>query len=589
MVRLVAPFTVLDVDGKPYDQPFLGGMNVPRPQFIDIDDDGDLDLFLQEEAGEVGFHENTGTPRNPKFEWRTDNFDSLEVGDWYRFVDIDSDGDFDLLTERRYSRVRYYRNDGTAHSPHFVMAEDTLRDVDGEPVFSDRQNNPNVADIDCDGLYDLFIGRLDGSVTRYELDHIDGQGIPRFRFVEDRFQGISIVAQFGSMHGANGLAFFDFDGDGDLDFFWGDFFEAGLLLIENTGTCETPNLHGKPVRFPLNDPVETSGYNVPVFTDLDGDGDQDLVMAVLGGAFDPNRTSADNLYYFRNDSTSGFRLVTRRYLKDIDVGTESYPAIADLDGDGDLDLMVANKIDPQFRQSSRLTIFRNVGSRDNPAFREEEPMVLGTYYHYAPALGDLDNDGDLDMLLGTWNKGVSLFWNVGSPQAPDFVESVPSYIKLTRGSNSAPELADFDADGDLDLLVGEASGSLNYYRNDGTRTEPSFVLVSDEFQGIDVGRRSVPRAIDLDGDADLDLVVASESGETFVYVNEGGPTNPLFVADTAKTFDLPFFATPVFADLDGDGDPDLISGGSGGGLVFYERRGAPSPGKRQTSTFTIYE
>ncbi|HLE56539.1 MAG TPA: FG-GAP-like repeat-containing protein [Rhodothermia bacterium] len=588
LVQLVVPFPVYDVRGKPYDQPFLGGVNVPRPQFVDIDDDGDPDLFRQEHPGRVSFHENVGTPAEARFEWRSDQYGGLEVGDWYRFVDIDGDGDADLLTERRYSRVRYYRNDGSASSPLFVIAEDTLRDVTGEPVFSDRQNNPNVADIDCDGLHDLFIGRLDGSVTRYELDHLDDMGIPRFRFVEDRFQGISIIAQFGSMHGANGLALFDVDSDGDLDFFWGDFFEAGLLLIENTGSCEEPNLRGEPLRFPLNDPVETSGYNVPVFADLDGDGDQDLVIGVLGGAFDPNRTSAENLYHLRNDAESGFKLVTRRFLNMIDVGTESYPVLVDLDADGDLDLVVSNKIDPLNPAASRLFVFRNTGSKVAPQFQEETRIDLGAYYHYAPAFGDLDDDGDIDMLLGTWNKGAALFWNIGSREKPEFVEHMPSFVTLTRGSNSAPELADMDDDGDLDLLVGEASGTLNYYRNDGSRSIPEFTLVSDEFEGIDVGRRSVPRLLDLDADGDLDLVVASESGETFFYRNEGTPSEHAFVLDEARTIQLPFFAVPTFGDLDGDGDLDLVSGGDGGGLVYFEMRGAGSNSTRTGAPSFIY-
>ena len=588
LVQVVSPFSVVDVDGRPYEQPFLGGLNVPRPQFVDIDDDGDPDLFLQENPGRVSFHENVGTVAEARFEWRTDHYGSLELGDWFRFVDIDGDGDSDLLTESRYSRVRYYRNDGSASSPLFVMAEDTLRDVTGEPVFSDRQNNPNVADIDCNGRLDLFIGRLDGSVTRYELDHLDDARIPRFRFVEDRFQGISIVAQFGSMHGANGLAFFDVDSDGDLDFFWGDFFEAGLLLIENTGSCEEPNLRGEPVRFPLNDPVETSGYNVPVFADIDGDGDQDLVMGVLGGAFDSNRTSADNLYYLRNEGTGGFRLVTRRFLSMIDVGTESYPALVDIDADGDLDLVVSNKIDPISPTASRLFIFRNTGTAVSPQFAEEERLDFGNYYHYAPAFGDLDGDGDLDMLLGTWNKGMALFWNVGTREHPEFVEHVPSFVTLTRGSNSAPDLADLDGDGDLDLLVGEASGTLNYYRNDGGPTSPQFTLVSDEFDGIDVGRRSVPRLVDLDGDGDFDLVVASESGATFFYVNEGSRSTPAFVLDESRTIQLPFFAVPTFGDLDGDGDLDLLSGGDGGGLVYFEMRGSGSKSTKTGAPSFIY-
>ena len=129
----------------------------------------------------------------------------------------------------------------------YVLAADTLRDVEGEPVFSDRQNIPNAADIDCDGNLDLLIGRLTGSITRYEALDVDANGIPRFRHITDSFEDIEIIgAMQGSRHGANTMALGDFDQDGDHDLFWGDFFEPGLLLIENTGTCRRPVLRGTP-------------------------------------------------------------------------------------------------------------------------------------------------------------------------------------------------------------------------------------------------------------------------------------------------------------------------------------------------------
>src|SRR5690606_10643895 len=133
----------------------LGGFDVPRPQLVDIDGDGDLDLFLQERSGELVFFEREGD----RWTWRTDQFQDLDVGEWFRFVDLDGDGLWDLLGETRYSHVRAWRNTGTRSEPRLVLAADSLRDADGRAIFADRQNILNLADIDCNGRLDLFIGR----------------------------------------------------------------------------------------------------------------------------------------------------------------------------------------------------------------------------------------------------------------------------------------------------------------------------------------------------------------------------------------------------------------------------------------------
>ncbi len=137
-----------------------------------------------------------------------------------------------------------------------------------------------------------------------------------------------------------------------------------------------------------------------------------------------------------------------------------------------------------------------------------------------------------------------------------------------------PALGDVDGDGDLDLFVGEASGTLNFFRNVGSPSEPEFELVSDEYGGIDVGRRSAPALTDLDGDGDLDLLVGSENEGIRLFRNRGTSEEPEFVAEGRLRAATRGLSTPALLDADGDGDLDLFSGSASGGLLLFERRPA---------------
>lgn len=568
-VREVEPFSIVDSLGQPYDLPFQGGFNVPRPQFADMDNDGDQDMFVQEESGRIIHLENTGTAAEPRYTWRTSAWKGLDTGEWYRIVDLDQDGDMDVLTEERFSYIRFYRNEGTLEEPNFVVAVDTLMDATGTPIFADRQNIPHIVDIDCDGLLDLFIGRVTGTITRYESVGDDENGVPRFRFVTDRWEDIEIVGENVSLHGANTMNFADVDLDGDLDLFWGDFFEAGLLLVRNLGSCASPSLRSEPINWPLNDPVETSGYNAPVLVDVDADDDLDMVFGVLGGAFNANSTTRDNFYLMRQDADGNFEAETTRYLYDLDVGSESIVKFWDMDDDGDLDMILGNKIEPTNQKTSLMFVFENTGSATAPAFAYKETLDLTSTYHQNPAIADIDADGDLDFVIGKWNKEMALWRNDGTASEYVFTEVADVYQALTRGQNAAPALVDLDNDGDLDLVAGEASGSLNYWVNNGTPEEPAYELVSDTWLDIDIGRRSFPTFADLDGDGDQDMIVGSELEGLYFWENVG--TAEVFDFEERGTLDIDTqaIAAPEFADIDGDGDLDLFIGGISGGIMFF--------------------
>jgi len=542
--RQITPFPVLDSTGHAYALPFLGGFEHPRPQLLDIDGDGVIDLFIQENSGELELFQ-----RAPDG-WRlaTDRFQGIDIGEWYRFVDVDGDGLYDLFAESPLSDIRYYRNVGTRAAAKFIVAADTLKDVQGAAIYADRQNIAQFADIDCNGKLDMLLGRVDGTITRYEMEGLDANRAPRFRLITEKFEDIQIIGQRQpSMHGANTMAVFDVDGDGDPDILWGDFFEPGLLWIRNQGTCAHFDFHGERIPFPPGAPLETSGYNAPAAGDLNGDGRLDLVVGVLGGAFNPVKTSTANLYELDQTARGSWTLATTHLLDAIDLGAETIPAFGDLDGDGDLDLVVGTKIEPDNPRSGGLYWFENTGSRTAPAFQLRGHLTTLPAFHNAPALGDLDGDGLPDLVIGQFQDAVAWYHNSGTSGAGRFVLVDSAIVRLPRGSNAVPELYDIDHDGDLDLFLGDAAGRIAFFRNDGSKQSPRFVLVSDDYLGTRVGRRAVPRFV---------------NGRLIVGTEAGG-------LDTSLGVRLPAYAAPAFADLRGSGVADVIAGGAGGGLLYW--------------------
>ncbi len=148
--------------------PFSGGINRPIHQFVDIDGDGDIDLFILDTDGHLSFCRNTGSSTAPQFTHEAASFQNLAVGSWFRFVDIDDDGDYDLFANGPASTVRLYRNVGTKTTPQFVLEIPILRDVNNNAVLSEEISIPAFADPDGDGDFDFFSGNSAGTIWYYE-------------------------------------------------------------------------------------------------------------------------------------------------------------------------------------------------------------------------------------------------------------------------------------------------------------------------------------------------------------------------------------------------------------------------------------
>ena len=270
------------------------------------------------------------------------------------FVDLDDDGDLDMLVGEYYGELQYFENIGSATNP--IFDEPTL-----DPFGIDGGNElsfPAFVDIDNDGDYDLFTG----------------------------------------------TAFYDYLA-----------YEYGTILNfqENTGTASAPQF-AAPVENPFELQIDAPNRRLPFpsFVDLDADGDYDLLL-----------------------------------------GTSEYEYISY----------------DEYSYAGKLSYFENIGSATDAEFAPliDDPFGLGeTILLAAPTFGDIDDDGDMDLFVGEYSGDIQYFENIGTAQAPDFDSALENPFGLESVLIvSTPALADLDDDGDLDLMVGEYYGNFQYFEN----------------------------------------------------------------------------------------------------------------------------
>jgi hypothetical protein len=371
----------------------------------------------------------------------------------------------------------------------------------------------------------------------------------------------------------------DLDGDGDLDAVVGEYL-GSLRYFENTGSTSAPGFAEATGTANPFTGIDVAYFSSPDLVDLDGDGDLDAVVGEDDGS----------LRYFENTgstSTPGFAEATgtANPFTGIDVGFLSSPDLVDLDGDGDLDAVVGEHY-------GSLRYFENTGSTSTPGFAEAtgtaNPFTgIDLSFLSSPDLVDLDGDGDLDAVVGEYIGSLRYFENTGSTNTPGFAEATGTanpFTGIDVGTSSSPDLVDLDGDGDLDAVAGEAFGSLRYFENTGSTSSPGFAEATgaaNPFTGIDVGYRSSPDLVDLDGDGDLDAVVGESEGNLRYFENTGSTSTPGFAeaTGTANPFtgiDVGYRSGPDLVDLDGDGDLDAVVGETYGSLRYFENTGSNS-------------
>ena len=605
-----------------------GGLNTPQFSEIDLNNDGIKDLLVFDRSAQIALtFLNSGTAGQVSYTFAPDYMRAFpqKVRNFMLARDYNCDGIEDLF----YFNQPIFTSGGIAVMKGSYDADNKIKFTPVSEIlkynsqfglgdiFIFNPDVPGLEDMDGDGDLDVAAFTLDFTFNRSvyfykNLSDENGFGCDSLQFnLEHECFGLASETTLnnntfflspgvdscadnpywnqrpagGPRHSGSSVTLIDWNIDGAMDMIIGDVSINSLNLLTSEIVSDTLLFIDQDATFPsYNSPVDIFSFPSSYFVDVNNDGQKDMIAAVtelsLSGAV---TDSVAWLYENVGDDTIWLDFRQKDFMvgEMIDLGRGSNAAVVDVNGDGLLDIISGNfgYTDAQQTYTTSLAYFENTGSSSEPAFtlinRDFGGLSSLNERALYPNFGDIDNDGDQDMIVGCLNGSLKLYINTaGAGNLMAWTAPLLNYKGINEGNFSAPQFVDIDRDGDLDLMVGTYLGQLNFFENIGNSTVAGFLPTptSNTF-GFDLNSigsgYATPHFYDNNGA--FELFLGHELGGIIHLGNIDGNITGIYDTLSLEYGDIYTgkLSTVAIADFDRDDTLDFVVGNIRGGLSFY--------------------